>query len=588
MKGRTEGRMEVRTGNGPRRRSGERRRMLCARVFVGFALGLGLAAGAAAQEGPPGPERAAIDAVLQMLAGEIDPSTFATERLTPGYRGSFEPGALGAHLNAVREAAEGTLGDVDVGMGPGGLVVTLRAERSVSLRLGVEPSGLIDRLEVMQAAAPREGPVAAADRHMEAIEAVGMDPAAGDRLGRDHLSPALRARWGEARLATVVDSIRRIMASAGMVEFARTPEGYAVRARGGIDADVAFELEPEAPYLIGALVIDTAVEPEGAGDPPARPIGWDDLEARLQEAEGAGFSGTVLAIRGGETVVHRGFGEADPSTGRPNDAETIFAIGSMPIDFTIAAVLLLEQDGRLSLSDPITEFFEDVPNDKRDLTLTHLMTGSSGLPNYHHRQGVDADFDLSWIDRATAESRILSQHLLFAPGEGQAHSHSAFVLLAAVVERVSGQSYAAFLQTRFFDPIGLRSTGFFGDDLGHPSTRFAVGAGPSRVGDPNIPPNWGPTSWLVMGSGGMVSTPSDMHRWFAALRAGQILRGPALERYLRPGVGMGQSDRGFFFLRAWGGGDDLVFVASNGGDDGPELRELARGLAGLVGTELPG
>ena len=563
-----------------------------------FTLGLLVAValfgpGTSAAQGPPDVERAAIDALLQMLEGTLDPSVFATERLTPEYRGSFDSPGLIAYLGAVRAAAEGTLGEVDVGLDPGGLVVTLRAERSVSLRLVVDPSGLISRLDVMETSAPEpEGPTAAAERHMAAIEAVGMEPAGGDRLIHDHLSPELRAQWGEDRLTAVVDSIRLIMASAGMIDFTRTPSGYAVRARGGIDADVAFEVEPDAPFSIGALEIEPAAESDGvrvgSGGAPMRPLAWDDLEARLEEAESAGFAGTVLAVRGGETVVHRGFGNADPSTGRRNDTETIFAIGSMPIDFTIAAVLLLEQDGALSLSDPVTDFFDDVPADKHDMTLAHLMTGASGLPNYHHRQGIDTDFDLSWIDRATAESRILEQRLLFAPGEGQAHSHSAFVLLAAVVERVSGGSYATFLRTRFFEPMGLQATGFFGDDLGQPLTRFAVGAGPSRVGDPNIPPNWGPTSWLVMGSGGMVSSPSDMYRWFNALRSGQILQGAALDRYLRPGVGMGQSDRGFFFLRAWGGGDDLVFVASNSGDDSPELHELARGLAALMGMELPG
>src|SRR6185436_16953274 len=98
-----------------------------------------------------------------------------------------------------------------------------------------------------------------------------------------------------------------------------------------------------------------------------------------------------------------------------------------------------EEMGKLSTSDPITKFLKNVPQDKSAMTIDHLMRGRSGLPNFHHITGVDQDADLTWIDRDTAVQRILGRELLFAPGQGQAHSHSAWVLLAAIVEVVSGE-----------------------------------------------------------------------------------------------------------------------------------------------------
>ena len=98
--------------------------------------------------------------------------------------------------------------------------------------------------------------------------------------------------------------------------------------------------------------------------------------------------------------------------------------------------------------------------------------GESGMPNFHHRAG-DADRDLSWIDREIAERRILTAPLLFPPGEGNAHSHSAFTLLSAIVERVTDMSYQDFLKDNFFDPVGMTVTGPFGVTLGHPIERFA-------------------------------------------------------------------------------------------------------------------
>jgi CubicO group peptidase (beta-lactamase class C family) len=288
----------------------------------------------------------------------------------------------------------------------------------------------------------------------------------------------------------------------------------------------------------------------------------------------------VVAIRKGEVVLDDAYGFADPAAGRATTAETVFDIGSLPFDFTRAAIYLLAQRGELTLDDPITRWFPVVPADKRSMTVRHLLIHRSGLPNFHDRKG-DADRDLTWIDRSEAEERILAQPLRFPPGEQAQVSHSAFGLLAAIVERASGRPYAEFLREEFFAPAGMERTGMYGDDLGLSPEAFAIGTG-MQASDPNIPPLWGPASWLVMGSGGMVSTAADLQRWFEFTRSGGLLQGEFREMFLARPFVVGGSERGFAGLIAWDLADSAVFMVSNTGGPGSVTGSLVRELLQLV------
>lgn len=315
---------------------------------------------------------------------------------------------------------------------------------------------------------------------------------------------------------------------------------------------------------------------------PRQALSWDRLAARFKSEERAGFSGAVLVVRDGQVVLHEGYGMADRSANIRNTAETIFAIGSTPIDFTKAGILLLGERGKLDLDDPIGKYFENVPEDKRSITLKHLMTGRSGLRDFHDAPG-DADPDLTWIDRDEAVRRILAQELLFEPGRGQAHSHSAWGLLAAVIEKASGQSYPDFTREHLFEPAGMEDTGFNGTP--YDRQRMAVGAGAKSHGEINAPPYWGPTSWLVMGSGGQVSTVGDINRWLEALRAGKILSAESLARYFGPGeeVLAGGNPYGYEIVYSTGARNRFVLISN---DNHPRRaaanRHVADALASLV------
>ena len=159
----------------------------------------------------------------------------------------------------------------------------------------------------------------------------------------------------------------------------------------------------------------------GGGSAEYPPLTFETLDVRMEAEAAGGFTGSVLVVRNGEIVLSAGYGSVREDSPVPASPTTVYGIGSTPIDFTKAGILWLAQNGKLDLNAPITEFFGDVPEDKRAITIEHLMTGASGLPDFHDRPS-DADPDLTWIDREEAVRRILESRLLFTPGEGDEHS----------------------------------------------------------------------------------------------------------------------------------------------------------------------
>ncbi len=219
---------------------------------------------------------------------------------------------------------------------------------------------------------------------------------------------------------------------------------------------VEFTMSADLPIRINSVSADIEKDTDAA------PITWENLEAMLEQAAKDGFEGAVLITRNGRPVVNKGYGFANREKRIKNTPETVFAIGSAPIDFTHAGILLLKDQGKLELDEPLTKFFADVPADKQGITINDLMTGRSGLPDFHDLP-TDQDPDHTWIDRDEAVRRIFAQKLLFEPGQRSEHSHSAWGLLAAIIEIVSGETYQQFTTERLFQPAGMKDTGFFGD-----------------------------------------------------------------------------------------------------------------------------
>jgi CubicO group peptidase (beta-lactamase class C family) len=402
----------------------------------------------------------------------------------------------------------------------------------------------------------------------------------------EHLSPEFRAALSPEDLLEQMKQIRFTCSNAGGIMWEPLDENgirITFERAGGIRTILHLRVQPSPPYLINELSLQKVNE-KTQDQVEEEPMTWDRLEQRLKDKEKEGFSGVVLVVRDDKLILFKGYGMANREQGIHNTKDTIFAIGSTPIDFTKAAVLKLMDLGKLKMSDPITKYFLDVPEDKQSITIEHLMTGQSGLSNFHHIPGQDADYDLTWIDRETAIKRILGKDLLFSPGQGEQHSHSAWGLLAAIVEIVSGKSYKEFLDVSFFIPAGMSGTGLYQDTVNFKESDIAVGYSPGKVGKINAPQYWGPTSWLVMGSGGMVSNPGDLYKWIQALRYKKLLSPESLEKYWSHGVLAGGNDRGFLCIYTEGPGSMMILCSNSHTSMSDSASQLGRALARLVTT----
>lgn len=269
------------------------------------------------------------------------------------------------------------------------------------------------------------------------------------------------------------------------------------------------------------------------------------LDSYILTAVKAGFSGAVLVAEGGKVILHNGYGLADREKNIPVKKDTVFDIGSITKRFTRAAILKLEEQGKLKRSDPLTTFFDDVPADKDGVTIEHLLKHTAGLHEYHDTKG-----DFEEMDREKAVKTILNQKLRFKPGDREAYSNSGYTLLAVIIELVSEQSYQSFLKEYLFKPAGMNRTGFYRDSLWK-EDEVAVGYEGKTIGKKNSPYYWPHMTWALVGGGGMVSSVCELYKWIQALEANKVLSEKAKENMYDPqGKPM-----------AYAGGNDFGFSA---------------------------
>lgn len=169
--------------------------------------------------------------------------------------------------------------------------------------------------------------------------------------------------------------------------------------------------------------------------------------------------GCVVAVsQHGKMVVNRAYGLADLERGVPLSTGSIFDAASIRKQFVAAAILLLVEEGRLSLSDDVRKFIPELPDYGHTITLDHMLTHTSGLRDWVPlRNWANGSYD--------AMTMILRQRgLNFAPGEEWSYSNSGYVLLTEIVARTSGMPFSEFARERLFDPLGMTSTTYV-DDL---------------------------------------------------------------------------------------------------------------------------
>ena len=251
-----------------------------------------------------------------------------------------------------------------------------------------------------------------------------------------------------------------------------------------------------------------------ATDPVVRSL--DSLMAAAYPADGPGAA--VVVARGGEVLLRKGYGLASVELGVPATPEHVFRIGSITKQFTAVAVLMLAEEGKLSLDDEITEYFPGWPTHGHRITVEHLLTHTSGIRSYTSMPELMGQQQRD-VELPALIAAFRDQPMDFAPGSDFRYNNSGYVLLGALVERLSGQEYADFLRTRIFEPLGMRDTRYEGQELI-----------PGRVPGHRVhaPGDVRPARYLSMtlphAAGALVSTVDDQLRWQRAVAEGRLLR----------------------------------------------------------------
>jgi CubicO group peptidase (beta-lactamase class C family) len=241
-------------------------------------------------------------------------------------------------------------------------------------------------------------------------------------------------------------------------------------------------------------------------------------------------SGTVLAARDGSIAHCRGFGLANRAAKVAAGCDTAYDIMSMTKQFTAAAILKLEMMGKLSVTDPISKFVGPVPDDKRAITLHHLLTHTSGLTDQ-----LGGDYEA--LSREEMLDGALESELRSAPGTEYYYSNLGYSILAAIVEKASGTSYERFLASHLFEPAGMSQTGYVLPAWKPDQVAVEYDENGEPKGKPFDHP-WaedGPY-WNLRGNGGMLCTARDMFRWHAALEGDQVLSENAKDKMFEPHV----------------------------------------------------
>ncbi len=261
------------------------------------------------------------------------------------------------------------------------------------------------------------------------------------------------------------------------------------------------------------------------------------LDDRLNEylrafVDSGNFSGAVLVAQKGKIILRRGYGMANYELNVPNSPEIRFHIASVSKPFTAAAILQLEEQGRLQVADRVSRFLPNFPHGD-EITLQHLLTHTSGIKNINDLPDYNA---FACLPHTLEElvGKFASVPLDFPPGSSYHYSNSNYNLLALIIEKVSGEAYGDYIQKHIFDPAGMRDSGNDGD-----ASRLIVlaasGYQPAgAVGFEKV----GYLDWSnKTGNGSLYSTLDDLYRFDRALKTNVILKEATRQKYFVGGKG---------------------------------------------------
>jgi CubicO group peptidase (beta-lactamase class C family) len=307
------------------------------------------------------------------------------------------------------------------------------------------------------------------------------------------------------------------------------------------------------------------------------------------------FNGSVLVARDGDVLFAKGYGFANAEWEVHNAPDTKFRLGSITKQFTAACILLLEEKGKLSTADPVKRHLPDAPAAWDVITIHHLLTHTSGIPNFTSLP----EYRTVKLSPTTAEKTyrlFRDKPLDFQPGQKMSYSNSNYLLLGHLIERISGETYTAFLTRNVLEPLGMKDSGY--------DSRALI---PRRAaGYLRTPKGLANADYVDMtiphAAGALYSTVEDLFKWNRGLYGGKLLTARSLERMTTPGqgnyayglvvrdvagrkvIGHGGGIEGFNTHLDWHPGEQIT-VAVLANQNTPATAEIASHLASLARGE---
>ena len=253
------------------------------------------------------------------------------------------------------------------------------------------------------------------------------------------------------------------------------------------------------------------------------------IDAVMSAVYKAGEPGAAIIVRkNGRTIIRKGYGLADLELGVAVEPDMVFRLGSITKQFTAVSILMLAEQGKLRLQDEITKFLPDYPTQDRTITVEHLLTHTSGIQSY-----TDMPEWLPLMRKDLTLKELIDMFkdkpMQFEPGERWAYNNSGYILLGAIIEKVSGQTYEAFLETNIFKPLGMKQSYY--DSTERIIPRRIPGYQKGQGGFVNAP-------YLSMtqpyAAGSLLSTVDDLAVWSDAVFSGKLVKKEWLGKAFMP------------------------------------------------------
>jgi CubicO group peptidase (beta-lactamase class C family) len=243
----------------------------------------------------------------------------------------------------------------------------------------------------------------------------------------------------------------------------------------------------------------------------------NEVNALMTRYDGAVPGASLLVVHDGRPVLRKSWGLADVEAGVKAGPSTNYRLASVTKQFTAAAILLLVQDGKLNLADRIRTFFPALPSSLDSVTIQHLLTHTSGIVDYEDVMPSGTTEQLHDVDVL----RLLEAHdtTYFKAGTSYQYSNSGYALLALIVQKASGKSFATFLHERIFAPLGMNRTVAFENGISTVANR-AFGY---TLRNKQWTRKDQSTTSAVLGDGGIYSSIDDLAKWDAALYDSRLL-----------------------------------------------------------------